>query len=64
MDLQWNDLWSALALVLVLEGVMPFLLPASYRRTMANVAQLPDGQLRSIGLISMALGLLVLYLVR
>jgi hypothetical protein len=64
MDLQWNDLWSALALVLVIEGLMPFLLPAAFRRTMGSVAQLGDRQLRTVGLISMALGVLLLYLVR
>lgn len=64
MDLQWNDLWSALALVLVIEGLMPFLLPGGFRRTMASVAQLPDRQLRTVGLISMSLGVLLLYVVR
>ncbi len=64
MTLEWNDLWAALALVLVIEGVMPFLAPASVRRTMAGVSQLPDGQLRTVGFVSMMLGLGVLYLVR
>ena len=64
MDLQWGDLGTALALVLVLEGLMPFLLPAAYRRTMAQVSEFPDRQLRAIGLVSMVIGLGVLYLVR
>ena len=64
MDLQWGDLWSALALVLVLEGLMPFLVPSAYRRTMEQVSQCPDGQLRTIGLISMIIGVGVLYVAR
>jgi len=64
MTLEWNDLWAALALVLVIEGVMPFLVPSSVRRTMAGISQLPDGQLRTVGFVSMMLGVGVLYLVR
>ena len=64
MDLQWNDLWSALALVLVIEGLMPFLGPAAFRRTMASVSRFPDGQLRTVGLVSMLIGLGLLYAVR
>ncbi|MDZ7748946.1 MAG: DUF2065 domain-containing protein [Halofilum sp. (in: g-proteobacteria)] len=64
MGLQWGDLWSALALVLVIEGLMPFLMPAAFRRTMASVAQFPDGQLRTVGLVSMLVGIALLYLVR
>lgn len=64
MELQWSDLWAALALVLVIEGLMPFLAPAAFRRTMASVTQFHDGQLRTIGLISMLAGIGVLYFVR
>lgn len=60
----WNALWSALALVLVIEGLMPFLAPGSFRRTMAQVVQMPDSQLRLVGLFSMLIGLLLLYWVR
>lgn len=64
MGLDWGALWSAVALVLVLEGLMPFLGPSAFRRTMAQVAQMPDRQLRLVGLASMSVGLLLLYLVR
>lgn len=64
MDLAWTDLGTAVALVLVIEGLMPFLAPAALRRTMAQVAQLPDRQLRFLGVTSMLIGLVVLYLVR
>ncbi len=64
MGLEWNALWSALALVLVIEGLMPFISPGAFRHTMAQVAQMPDRQLRVIGLFSMVIGLLLLYWVR
>lgn len=64
MGLEWSALWSALALVLVIEGLMPFISPGAFRRTMAQVAQMPDRQLRVIGLFSMVIGLLLLYWVR
>lgn len=60
----WNDIGAALALVLIIEGLMPFLSPTAFRRTMAQVAQLPDRQLRTIGFASMIAGVAVLYLVR
>jgi uncharacterized protein len=55
-------LWSALALVLVIEGVLPFLSPGSWRRVFEQALRLTDGQLRFIGLASMAAGLLLLVL--
>ena len=60
----WTDLLAALALVLVIEGIMPFLSPASMRRMMASVSQLDDRTLRISGLVSMVAGLLLLYIVR
>ena len=60
----WYDLFAALALVLVLEGVFPFVNPAGMRRKLEMITQLNDGQLRTIGLISMAIGLLLLFFVR
>jgi uncharacterized protein YjeT (DUF2065 family) len=60
----WNDLLSALALILVIEGVMPFLSPGTLRRSMQQLAQLPDRVLRVIGLSSMVGGVLLLYIVR
>ena len=55
-------LWMALALVLVLEGLFPFLSPGGWRRTFARLMELRDGQLRFFGLLSMVLGLLTLWL--
>lgn len=60
----WNDLLAAVALILVLEGVMPFLSPAALRKSMQQLAQLPDRAFRIIGLFSMVGGVVLLYLVR
>ena len=64
MDLNWSDLLTALALVLVIEGIVPFVNPQSLRRMLETVSQLDDRTLRSIGLISMVCGVVLLYLVR
>ena len=60
----WSDFLAAVALILVIEGVMPFLSPDTMRRTMQQIAQLPDKTLRIIGLVSMISGSLLLYWVR
>jgi uncharacterized protein YjeT (DUF2065 family) len=60
----WQDVLTAVALVLVLEGVLPFLSPLSWRRMMLQVAQLNGAALRLSGLASMVLGILLLYAVR
>jgi uncharacterized protein YjeT (DUF2065 family) len=60
----WSDLFTALALVLVIEGIMPFVNPEGLRRMFALAVQLDNATLRFIGLTSMCLGLLLLYLVR
>lgn len=60
----WNDLLAALALVLVIEGMVPFLSPSSLRRMLETVAQLDDRTLRVTGLVSMICGVVMLYVVR
>ena len=58
-----NDaLWMALGLFLVLEGLMPALNPAGWRKMFEQILKLEDAQLRSVGLFSMCLGLLILWL--
>ena len=59
----WGNITTALALVLVIEGIMPFLNPAGMRRMLAMMSQLDDSTLRVIGLTSMIIGVLLLYLV-
>jgi len=50
----------ALALMLILEGVLPFLAPMLWRETFRRITQMTDGQIRFVGLSSMLLGLLLL----
>ena len=54
----------ALALMLILEGVLPFLAPNLWRETFRRLTQMNDGQLRFIGLSSMVAGVLLLWLAR
>jgi uncharacterized protein YjeT (DUF2065 family) len=54
---------TALALMLVIEGVLPFLNPAGLRRTLLMLAEQDDRALRVMGLISMVAGVVLLYLV-
>ena len=53
-------LLGALALMLVIEGLLPFLSPGSWRAMFERATRLSDGQIRFIGLSSMVLGLLLL----
>ena len=53
--------WSALALVLVFEGLFPFISPGGWRRTFQKLLALQDGQLRFFGLCSSAIGLVLLW---
>ena len=60
----WHDLCSALALVLVLEGIMPFLNPQGFRRGLLLAARLNDASLRGLGFVAMALGVVILFALR
>ncbi|KQW76382.1 MULTISPECIES: DUF2065 domain-containing protein [unclassified Methylibium] len=59
----WDTLFSALALMLVFEGLLPFLSPQRWRRVFEQATRLSDGQLRFLGLSSMLGGLIVLLIV-
>jgi uncharacterized protein YjeT (DUF2065 family) len=59
-----NLLLTAVALMLIIEGILPFLLPGLWRDTFRRLIEMSDGQIRFIGLTSMVVGLLLLYLVR
>jgi uncharacterized protein YjeT (DUF2065 family) len=60
----WNDLFTALALLLVVEGMLPFLRPERWRRVMNTIAKQSDQVLRVMGLVSMLVGVTLLYAVR
>ncbi|MGA8033756.1 MAG: DUF2065 domain-containing protein [Casimicrobiaceae bacterium] len=57
-----DTLWTALALLLVLEGLLPFMAPRLWRDSFRRLTELTDGQLRFIGMVSIAIGLVALYL--
>lgn len=54
--------WTALGLMLVMEGLLPFLSPQRWRAVFERATQLSDGQIRFLGLLSLALGLTTLLL--
>jgi uncharacterized protein YjeT (DUF2065 family) len=54
----------AFALMLIIEGVLPFLLPKLWRDTFRRITEFTDGQIRFFGLSSMLVGLLIFFLVR
>lgn len=58
----WDELFRAVALVLVIEGIMPFISPQRWRQTMLQASQIPDRIMRGIGLASMLAGVILLYL--
>jgi hypothetical protein len=55
---------AAFALMLVLEGMTPFLFPAAWRETLSKLAQLTNGQVRFVGLVLMLCGLILIYWVK
>ena len=59
----WHNLLVALALLLVVEGIMPFLNPGGMRRVLLQISQMDDRSLRFAGLTSMVLGVILLYFV-
>ena len=62
MDAYTNILVTAIALMLVIEGLLPFLLPTVWRDTFRRLTEMSDGQIRFVGLSSMLAGLLLLFL--
>ena len=64
MDIAWPDLAAALGLLLVIEGVLPFLSPGAIRRTLARVSTMDDATFRVAGAVSMLGGILILWLAR
>jgi len=60
----WTEILTALALVFVIEGMLPFISPSRYRQMMAEITRLSDSNIRSVGLGVMIAGLLLLFVVR
>ncbi|HEY9034844.1 MAG TPA: DUF2065 domain-containing protein [Pseudomonadales bacterium] len=59
----WQTFLIALCLVMVIEGILPFLAPRLWRDAMQAATTLPDRQLRMIGLASMLAGTVLLYII-
>jgi uncharacterized protein len=59
-----DTFWLAMALVLVIEGLFPFLSPPGWRRMFTQILQLSDGQIRFFGLCSILAGVLWLFWLR
>ncbi len=55
---------TGFAMMLVIEGIMPFLFPETWRETFRRLLTMRDGQLRFIGLTAMIAGLLLLYWIK
>lgn len=60
----WQELFAAMALVLVLEGVVPFMSPDALRKTYQRLVEMDDKTIRMSGLLSMIAGVILLTLVR
>lgn len=58
----WESLGKAFCLMLILEGMLPFLYPGRWRKMVFTLATIDDKQLRTTGLICMVIGVLALYL--
>jgi uncharacterized protein len=64
VGLDWTDLLAALAIVCIIEGIMPFISPLATKRLLAKMASMEEREMRIVGLVSMLVGLAILYLVR
>ena len=60
----WTEILTALALVLIIEGMVPFVGPRKYRQIVAQMAMLSDNNLRMVGLVVMIAGVGLLFVVR
>ena len=60
----WTEILTALALVLIIEGMVPFVGPRKYRQIVAQMAMLSDTHLRTVGLVIMIAGVVLLFAVR
>lgn len=60
--MDWHDLLNAIALLLILEGLLPFVKPESLKKMYRTMAQTPESSLRMIGLASIVAGLVLLYM--
>lgn len=62
MSINWHDLFNAIALVMIIEGLLPFVSPDTLKKSYETILELPENTLRMIGLVSILLGLFVLFI--
>lgn len=60
----WHEFFVGLCLVLVFEGIMPFLSPDKYKEMLQKISQLDEKQLRKLGFFAMLIGIIVLFLIK
>nr|VFK65032.1 MAG: hypothetical protein BECKUNK1418G_GA0071005_105513 [Candidatus Kentron sp. UNK]VFK69658.1 MAG: hypothetical protein BECKUNK1418H_GA0071006_101727 [Candidatus Kentron sp. UNK] len=60
----WHDFLAAISLVLVIEGIIPFLSPENTRKTLEMMLRMSNGALRLTGLTSMVLGVILLSILK
>ena len=63
MNINWHDLLTALALVLIIEGLLPFTLPEKVKEVYRSLQQASNSNLRRMGLVGMIAGLVLLFIV-
>ena len=64
MDISWGDLGAAVALMLIIEGIMPFVNPKTFRQMLEMVSKMEEPSVRTLGAVWIALGIALLYWVR
>jgi uncharacterized protein YjeT (DUF2065 family) len=63
VNINWHDLLTALALVLIIEGLLPFTIPDKVKEVYRSLQEAPSNSLRIMGLASILAGLVLLYVV-
>jgi uncharacterized protein YjeT (DUF2065 family) len=64
VDISWGDLGDAVALMLIIEGIMPFINPGTFRQMLEMVSKMEERSVRTLGAVWMGLGIVLLYWVR
>lgn len=61
--MNWHDLLNAIALLLILEGLLPLLKPDGVKKLYKTLQEMPERSLRVVGFLSIGAGFILLYLV-
>jgi len=63
VNINWHDLLTAIALVLIIEGILPFLAPSKLKEVYQSIMEMPERSLRLMGFSTMVAGLVLLFLI-